>query len=84
MRSTDSEPIGWARDPAASVSNGGLTLTLVTLSSYAGPLRIRTCRGFHDRYDDLRIAFPLKKKSLLFISYDLALLGQTRLTVHTG
>jgi hypothetical protein len=33
---------GWARDPEASVSNGGLTLTLVTLSSYAEPLLIRT------------------------------------------
>ena len=51
----------WARDPEASVSKRDLTLTLVTLSSYAGPLRIRTGRGFHDRHDALRTAFPLKK-----------------------
>ena len=31
-----------ARDPEASVSTRGLTLTPVTLSSYAGPLLIRT------------------------------------------
>jgi hypothetical protein len=57
----------WARDPEASVSTRDLTLTLVTLSSYARPLRIRTCRGFHDRYEDLRAAFPLKKISPFYL-----------------
>src|SRR5262245_42887299 len=71
----------WARDRGASVANRGLTLTPVTLSSYAGPLLSRNGRGLRDPYDHLRPAFPLKK-SLLFISYDLALLAETRLTVH--
>src|SRR6516162_2764074 len=72
-----------ARDPQARVSHRGLTLTPVTLPEYAGPLRSRTGRGFHDRYHDLRPLFPLKK-SLRFISDGLAFLRETRLTVHTG
>jgi hypothetical protein len=55
----------WARDPQARVSHRGLTLTPVTPSFYAGPLRIRTGRGFHDRYDDLLPTFPLKNLSFL-------------------
>jgi hypothetical protein len=73
----------WARDRGASVSKRGLTLTLVTPWSYAGPLLSRNGRGFHNHYDDLLPAFPLHK-SLFFISDGLAFLGQTRLTVHTG
>jgi hypothetical protein len=56
----------WTQQPFLDAPRD-LTLTLVTLSSYAGPLLIRTGRGFHDRYDDLRHAFPLKK-NLSFLS----------------
>jgi hypothetical protein len=73
----------WARERGASVSKRGLTLTPVTLSPYAGPRRSRTGRRFHDRNDHPSPAFPLKK-SLLFISDNLELLAEMRLTVHTG
>ena len=76
-------PLRWTRDPEASVSNRILTLTLVTLSSYAGSLPIRNGRRFRDQYDHFLPTFLLKK-SLLFISYGLEFLGGTRLTVHTG
>jgi hypothetical protein len=57
----------WARERGATVSNRGLTLTPVTLWAYPGPLRIQSCPGFHDRFDDLPPTFPLKKISLFYL-----------------
>jgi hypothetical protein len=57
----------WARERGATVSNRRLTLTPVTLSSYARPLRSRTGRGSHDCFDHLLPSLPLKIISLFYL-----------------
>ena len=60
-------PLRWTRDPEASVSNRRLTLTLVTLSSYAGSLPIRNGRRFRHQYDHFLPTSPLKKISPFYL-----------------